>query len=168
MGKLKGVRAKRDHMVDQETRSEAFLALKRFLTCETTNDEYEGEYPLPTLFGRKESKDLAIKAIYTMSWNWFDDFNNHKLEREYELDLETRRIAERCLAFLETNYEYEWQETNFISTGFVGSVLTTLGLRPTVPGVEERIRNYLDQPEGDASVWPFSGTKTLAMQHTRT
>jgi len=142
-------------MVDEQARREALTALQRFLACETTNDEYEDEYPPGTLFGKKASSDPAIKAIHTMSWNWFDDFNNHKLEREYELDPESRTVADRCVAFLRSNFEYEWHENNFISTSFMASVLTTLRLVPTVPSVEERIKNHLDQPEGDASVWPF-------------
>jgi hypothetical protein len=142
-------------MIDTQARHEALLALERFLACETTNDEYESEYPLPELFRRKESKDLAIKAIHSMSWNWFDDLNNHKLEHEYELDPETKAIAERCRLFLGTSFEYEWRETNFMSTGFTSSVLTTLGLSRTRPTVEERVANHLDQPEGYAAVWPF-------------
>jgi hypothetical protein len=142
-------------MVDKQTRREALTALRRFLACETTNDEYGGEYPLRTLFGRKASGDPAINAIHTMSWNWFDDFNNHKLEREYELDPESQAVADRCVAFLGANFEYEWYENNFISTAFMRSLITTLGLSSTTPGVQERIKNHLDQPEGDASVWPF-------------
>jgi hypothetical protein len=142
-------------MVDRQARNEALQALRRFLRCETTNDEYESEYPLPVLFGRKESKDPAIKVIHGMSWNWFDDFNSHKLEEKYELDPETKQVAERCCVFLDSDCEYEWRETNFIQTGFTRSVLTTLGLIRTTPTLEERIANHLDQPEGDAAVWPF-------------
>ena len=142
-------------MVDEQARREALTALQRFLACETTNDEYEDEYPLPILFRRKASGDPSIKAIHTMSWNWFDDFNNHKLEREYELDPEAQAVADRCVAFLGTDFEYEWHENNFISTAFMRSVVTTLGLSQSTPGVGERIKNHLDQPEGDASVWPF-------------
>jgi hypothetical protein len=154
-------------MVDEQTRREALTALQRFLACETTNDEYEGEYPLPTLFRRKASTDPAIKAIYSMSWNWFDDFNNHKLERGYELDSEVREIAERCVTFLQSDCEYEWHETNFISTSFMRSVVTTLGLSPTTTGVEERVKNHLDQPEGDASVWPFFRREDLITASSR-
>jgi hypothetical protein len=155
-------------MVDRQARDEARAALQRFLNCEITNDDYESEYPLPELFGRKESKDIAIKAIHGMSWNWFDDFNAHKLEGEYELDSETREIANRCCQFLAESYEYEWRESNFMSTGFTRSLLITLGLIPRVPSVEERIANYLDQPEGDASVWPFFRRSDLEVQKQNT
>lgn len=142
-------------MVDREARDKALHALKRFIACETTNDEYEGEYPLPELFGRKESKDLAIKAVHTMSWNWFDDFHPHKLEGGYSLEPEVQQVADRCALFLGASYEYEWKEANFISTGFIQSAMTILGLSRSVPTVGERITSHLDQPEGDASVWPF-------------
>jgi len=142
-------------MIDRQARTEALTALKRFLSCETTNDEYECEYPYPRAWGKKASSDPAIKAIHGMSWNWFDDFNSHKLEREYELDSEVQAIADRCCQFLSSDCEYEWKETNFMKTGFTRSVLTTLGLTRTVPQIEEQIAHHLDQPEGDASVWPF-------------
>jgi hypothetical protein len=142
-------------MVDTEARRVALGALKRFLECKTDSDEYDSEYPHPELFGRKASKDRAIKAIYGMSWNWFDDLNPHKLEHEHSLDTKIAAIAKRCTLFLSSGVEYEWREDDFMQTGFTRSVLTTLGLIRTVPTVEEQIANHLDQSEGETSVWPF-------------
>ena len=142
-------------MLDRTTRAEAFLALRRFVFGDITNDDYESEYPLPELFGRKASSDRAIRAIYEMSWSWFDDFHSHKLEGEYALDDETRRVAHRCLLFLQSDVEYRWKETRFIKAGTMISNLLTLGLTRTRLSLEEQLAAHLDQPDGDAFAWPF-------------
>jgi len=137
-------------MVDREARQQAAHAVRRFLDCETTNDVYESEYPLHW------SQDLAIRAIYELSWSWFDDFNAHKLEGKYELPVEMRMIGERCALFLGSGHEYDWKEFKFISTGiFSRSELITLGLTDHQVGINESLAAYLDEPQGDATVWPF-------------
>lgn len=158
-------------MIDHQTRIEAFNALRRFVACETTNDDYESEYPLPEPLGRKWSADRAIRAIYEFSWSWFDDFYPHKLEGKHALNDETMRVAERCLLFLQSDAEYEWTETRFIKLGTLLSNLVTLGLTHRHLSLDEQLFAHLDQPAGDSSAWPFfrrrdyeravvSGTKT--------
>jgi len=139
-------------MVDRLARNKALTALRRFLRCETTNCEYELEYPL----SKRESNDPAIEAISTVSWSWSDDFREHKLEGKYELSPEEKEFAERCCLLLASNFEYKWRETNFIRTNGISSGhLTTLGLVQTLQSADEMFVSHLDQPEGDASVWPF-------------
>ena len=142
-------------MVDHGARAKAFQSLRRFVACETTNDEYEDEYPLPELFGRRRSSDRAVRAIYEFSWSWFDDIYPHKLEGKHSLTEEAGLIAERCLLFLQSDLEYEWKEGRFIGNGSVSSVLVTLGLTQYCLSLTEQLAAHLDQPEGDASVWPF-------------
>jgi len=156
-------------MIDRPSRIEAFEALSKFVAGETTNDDYESEYPLPELFGRKSSLDPAIGAIYEMSWSWFDDFHPHKLEGAYALDEETMQIAQRCLAFLQSDAEYRWKETRFIKVGSMISNLVTLGLVRRHLSIEERLAAHLNQPDGDASCWPFfsRGEYDVATGHPR-
>jgi len=143
-------------MVDQGARLEAARALQRFLHRQTTNDDYESEYPiLVGLFRKKRSQDPAIQSVYEFSWNWFDDFVSHKLEGRYELSHEMREVGERCLLFFHTSLEYEWRETRFIGSGVQPSNLITLGLATNHLTIGEQLSAHLDQPEGDASVWPF-------------
>lgn len=142
-------------MIDRQTRVEAFQALRRFAAAETTNDEYESEYPLPELFGRRSSPDQAIRAVYELTWSWFDDLHTHKLEGQYALDEETKHVANCCLLFLRSEVEYQWKEARFMKAGSVISNLLTLGLTRRPVSLEERLAAHLDQSEGDASVWPF-------------
>jgi hypothetical protein len=142
-------------MVDQNARLEAAQALRRFLNCQTTNHDYESEYPLAELFGRKRSKDPAIQSVYELSWYWFDDLVTHKLEGRYELSREMHEVGERCLLFFHTSLEYEWRETRFIGSDVQPSNLITLGLADNHLTIAEQLSAHLNQPEGDASVWPF-------------
>ncbi|MCL2661475.1 MAG: hypothetical protein FWD64_13285 [Acidobacteriaceae bacterium] len=134
--------------------------MRRFLCCETTNDEYDAEYPHPEMFGRCSNADPAIRAIWNISWFWYDDIETHKLEGKHELTPETKEIAERCCLFLASDSRYKWRKTKFTSiggivTGIFCSVFTALRLKRTRPTVYGEFAQFLNQPEGDASVWPF-------------
>jgi hypothetical protein len=142
-------------MVDHPVRTEAVYALRRFIDCFITNDEYESEYPLPEIFGCKWSDDRAIRAIYEFSWSWFDDFDSHRLEGKYALPDDFSHVAERCVLFLKTDCDYEWQEGKFIGSGLQPSRLITLGLMTHRLPIDEQLAAHLDQPEGHAHVWPF-------------
>lgn len=56
-----GDRKRRSDMVDHAARNQAYIALHRFIGGETTNDEFESEYPDAT-----KASDRAIKAVETM------------------------------------------------------------------------------------------------------
>jgi hypothetical protein len=156
--------------VDFETRAVAACALQRFLDCDTTNDDYESEYPLPELFGRKWSSDLAIRAIYEFSWSLFDDINTHRLEGKYALNEETERVGRRCVLFLRSSAEYEWREAKFIKAGALLSHLVTLNLMDRPLTLEEQLAAHLNEAEGEAAVWPFfrHSTYELALNEQRT
>lgn len=155
-------------MVDLEVRKKAAQAVRRFLDCQTTNDEYEAEYPLPGLFEKNRTTDMAIRAVYASSWYWFDDLSTHKLDGVYVLTPETKKLAERCVLFLQTGFEYEWKRSKFIGAftdilaGICAQIskVITLGLvepsrHPSALSFDEEFAAWLNQPEGDASVWPF-------------
>ncbi len=142
-------------MIDREYRDKAVRAVRRFLDCEIDNIDYENEYPAPTLFSKRRIEDHAIQAIAELTWNWYDDFSAHKLEGIHALSSEMRAIGERCVLFLTSDAEYEWREHRFIGTGAYHSDLISLDLNPTPLPASESLSAHLDQPEGDASVWPF-------------
>jgi hypothetical protein len=142
-------------VIDRQARTEAVHALRRFIDCATTNDEYESEYPLPEIFGRRWGGDRAIRAIYEFSWSWFDDFDSHRLEGKYALPDDFSPVAERCVLFLRTDCDYEWKEEKFIGSGLQPSHLLTLGLMTHRVAIDEQLAAHLDQAEGEAHVWPF-------------
>jgi hypothetical protein len=144
-----------DQTIDKETRLKAHSALKRFLACEIDSNDYECEYPSHARLFGPANPDRAIRAIFGISWTWFDDLTPHKLEREHALPPETQELADRCLLFLESDREYEWREDNFIKVDSTRSIRTTLGLNRTRLSVEQTFESLLAQPEGDTTVWPF-------------
>ena len=155
-------------MIDREARAEAFKALRRFIECQSTSDEYEDEYPLPDVSGRRRSPDPAIQAIYEFSWSWFDDFYPHKLDGPHSLPEDTRQVAERCLLFLRSDVAYEWKQVRFIAAGAVLSNLITLGMMGRRLAIEDQLAAHLDQPEGDAALWPFFRRSDYEHETTRT
>jgi hypothetical protein len=142
-------------MIDREYRDQAARAVRRFLDCEIDNFDYENKYPRPSLFSKRRIEDHAIQSIEELTWNWYDDFSAHKLEGTHSLSLEMREVGERCVLFLASDTEYEWRERRFLGSGPMTSDLTTLNLNPTHLQLREQLAAHLDQPEGDASVWPF-------------
>ncbi|MDR3724834.1 MAG: hypothetical protein P4K83_10145 [Terracidiphilus sp.] len=141
-------------MVNQEARKKAARALRRFLDCETSNEEFDSEYVrIGPAWNR--SKDRAITAVYGFAWNLYDDFKEHKLEAEWELDKQVKEIAERCVLFLGTDCEYEWKKSEFIGIDW-RRVFS--GFLPWIKWEADTLKRFeanLGEPAGDASVWPF-------------
>jgi hypothetical protein len=139
-------------MVDRESRRHAVRALRRFLDCETTNDEYESEYPGPVLVMKRASKDLAIRAISEFSWYWFDDFSVHRLDGRHALTSEERSFGEQCVLFLQSGLEYEWKEFRFIGkctgTPISRSELVRLGRNPNPWPFPKWLVALFPEPEG--------------------
>jgi len=130
-------------MIDREFRDQAGLAVRRFLDCTIDNNDFQLEYPL------KPSDDPVIRAIQEYVWHWYDDLSVHKLIKDHALSDDEREIGERCVLILRSDVEYEWRESKFIS-----SALFSLGFASQL-ALSEQLALYLNQPEGDASVWPF-------------
>jgi hypothetical protein len=141
-------------MIDRDARLQAAKAVQRFLDCETTNEDYISEYPSPGQF-RWKGKDPAIWAIDDFSWNWYDDFDTHRLEGYYQLPQEARAISRRCVLFLKSDFEYEWRKVNFICMGIHILDILRLGRRHKPVTLDEKLAAHLAQPEGNAPVWPF-------------
>ncbi|MGA3133322.1 MAG: hypothetical protein ABSD59_21185 [Terracidiphilus sp.] len=166
-------------MVDRERREGAAIALRRFLDYEIDNIEYENEYsnatldgPFQRLFGKHRIEDRALRAISDFTWCFYDDFHAHKLDGEHALSEEALTIANRCILFLKSEYEYEWHETSLlmVESNFTPRGILNLNPPPefTPRTLTQHLSALLRQPEGDASVWPFfrRSNYELAMSST--
>jgi len=126
--------------------------LQRFVEGATTNRAYIQEYPYVGRFWRRH-RDRALVALYTMTWNFYDDFEEHTLEGKFALPDEGLQLAARCLLFLATTLEYEWRTTSF----------NRIDWRERIPFLRRapetdhatRLERFLREPEGNAAVWPF-------------
>jgi hypothetical protein len=148
-----------DSMVDREARLRAHDALQRFVTGQTTNDEFEREYPDSSV-----TADRAIRAVETMVWNFYQDHTVHRLVGDHAPDVDGSNLLHRCLAFLQSDQEYAWPIDNFIGIREVGPVLNALTLGTLNRRLGERYRTTLGRlaEAGDLSSWPFSSGTSAA------
>src|SRR6266852_509850 len=89
-------------MVNRKKRDLSSSLVRRYLACEITNDDLVNNYPI------RERDDPAIAAIYDALWGFWDDRYTHTLTGKHELNPEARALFERCIAFLNSDLEYEW------------------------------------------------------------
>jgi hypothetical protein len=115
-------------MINREKRDLARCLIEKFLACQITNDDFVNAYPC------REKKDRVIVAIYDRLWGFWDDRHTHALTGKHDLDPEARKLFERCIAFLNSDLEYEWPplEWRSLSQAF----LRLIGLRRVQDGTQ--------------------------------
>lgn len=141
-------------MVNREARHLAALALRRFLDGQSTNREFDREFSaaVPVL---ERCPDRALRAIYGFCWNFYDDFEEHRLEGEWALEPPVRAIAERCLLFLASDCPYEWKKTKLIGLDWRRIFARFLPWMRWESDPLKRFEAYLGEPAGEARCWPF-------------
>jgi hypothetical protein len=135
-----------NRMVNREKRDLARRLIEKLLACEITNDEFSEHYPSP------EKNDQAVGAIYDALWGFWDDRHTHKLEGKYSLDPKARALFARCIAFLDSELEYEFpaiQRTR-LSLG----ILRMLGLKKVADKKADEWTQKMNR-FGKLEVWPF-------------
>jgi hypothetical protein len=127
-------------LIDRISRDKLAEMLRRFISGQITNFDFEDEIP--------SSTDFVISEIYDSMWLFYDDFTKHKLEGEWALPKETKKLMARWVIFLHSNEEYKWPTFRYA------------GVRPLEHNWLSRI---LKKPEkerkfmesGNYDVWPF-------------
>lgn len=141
-------------MVNREARDKAAEALRRFLACQTTNKEFDREFTEIAATWKRQ-KDRAIAAVYGFAWNLYDDFEEHKLDGDWEPEAMAREMAERCVRFLQTDLEYEWKREKFIGLDWRRIFSKFLPWIRWEADPKKRFERFMAEPAGDVSVWPF-------------
>ena len=145
-------------MVNRGKRDLARRLVEKFLAAEITNDDFVNDYPC------REKDDGVIVAIYERLWGFWDDRRTHTLTGKHDLNPEARALFERCIAFLNSDLEYEWPplEWRSLSQAF----LRLIGLRRIADrrGDEwtQKVRKI-----GKWEVWPFIREEDLARGSVR-
>jgi hypothetical protein len=85
-------------MVDRPKRTAAAKAIEDFLSCRITNFEYSHRYP--------RSDDPVLFAIHSILWSGCSEEVEHRLNGKNSLSGERRQVVERCILFLESEFEY--------------------------------------------------------------
>jgi len=109
-----------------------------------TSSEMDNDFP-------SDKNDPALAGIWERLWVLWDDFHNHTLTGKYAPQPEVRAMMERCIAFLDSDLEYEWPS---LMASFWLIFLRVLRFRKRAAEVEEHEAQELAKL-GDLEVWPF-------------
>jgi hypothetical protein len=139
-------------MVNREKRDLAGSLLKEFLACEITNDDFADGYP-------RDKQDTAIGAVYEGLWGFLDDRHTHKLEGKCALDPKAKALFERCVAFLDSDLEYEWPAIQRVSLS--SGLLRLIGLHKIADKKADEQTDKMNS-FGKLEVWPFIREEDLA------
>jgi hypothetical protein len=93
-------------MVDIRQRAALRDALTELIEGRTTNDQFDDLYACQWA----ESGDRAVVRIGDFGHCLYTDLRTCHLEGRYAIDSETRKIAQRCLRFLQSDLEYAWPQ----------------------------------------------------------
>ena len=132
-------------MIDIEARRKAAEIARHFASGQITNFEFENEFP--------DSKDSAIDAILDTFWGIYDDFKEHKINDQWEVPKDFKKMMARWVMFLYSNEEYKWPK------------ISQPGLRPFQYGFFGKLfkRHLAQEPflsAGEYSVWPFINSES--------
>jgi hypothetical protein len=130
-------------MVDRSKRDSAREILRNFIDCKLTNDEFHASFP-------SSEHDSALRAIRTNVWMLYSDLHTHNLSGSHKPNAEARALLERCVLFLDSDFEFEWP-------------VPKIGLANILPNLRRRFRETSPDSEtlqtepdsGDHTVWPF-------------
>ena len=92
------------NLVDRPARNTASQIFRDFISGKISNDEFEDKQPI--------THDCAINAVWNTAWVFYDDFKEHRLDRQYRLPPDQRRACVRWLLFLHSELLYEWPDIN--------------------------------------------------------
>ena len=128
-------------MVISEKRRLASELISRYLSREITNDRFSEDFP-------RDRRDPALDAIWSNLWPYYCDTHSHRAEGKHQLSAEAIDLFVRCIAFLQTELEYEWPAHKWIGFEYLLWRLLRRGKR-----VERKFDAF--KSHGDFEVWPF-------------
>lgn len=158
--------------IDRPARDVAASLIRRFRDGEISNDQFEDQWP-------SKSQDLAMTALRSMIWQFYDDRYEHTLTWRHTLKPEGHEAFTRFALFADTDLPYEWPQHDFreikglgcfiLSAGSLGALvifinyswMAAIGLMALLLGLDWRIHNRNDRAQatleaaGDFSLWPF-------------
>jgi hypothetical protein len=139
-------------MLDRSKRDLASKLIHQFLDGAITSDDLESEWPT-------NKADKALEAIGSKVWLFYDDFHPRRMVGKEAASNEERELLRRYCAFLESDIEYEWPNSNFMRLNGLGALVPlSLGLLwPIDRWLRERNAksDAMMEAHGDLETWPF-------------
>jgi hypothetical protein len=132
-------------MVNRQKRAIAKHLVEGFAGGKITNREIDNDFPT-------DKNDPALDNIWRHLWFLWDDFHTHTLRGRYSPTSEGHDMMARCIAFLDSDLEYEWPPIKPPSFGLV--LCRIFRLHKKARELELRESDRLNSL-GDLDVWPF-------------
>ncbi len=181
-------------MVDRQERDRLRESFAKLVEGHLTNDEFDEAY----FSFWANSPDGGVAAVAKFGYGLYssDLPSAYRLEGVYAVDAETNKVAERCLAFLQTDQEYRWpeapdQKVNCFLGGLSIFLIIPAGIALIIGGLFDikfavggilvcllgyglwRACRNVNTPgwrnywaAGDKEVWPFLKQADLDSTHT--
>jgi hypothetical protein len=111
-------------MVNRQKRSAAKRLVEGFAGGTLTSREIDNDFPT-------DKSDPALAAIWRQLWFLWDDFHTHTLTGRHAPTPDARAMMDRCMAFLESDLEYEWPSLKGASWRLI--LLRAFGFRKGLP-----------------------------------
>lgn len=87
-------------MIDRAARDIAALSLRRLISGNMTNEDFE--------FSQPDTEDEAVLAVYDTAWLLYGDHDIHVLTGRYKVAPDVKREVIRWILFLDSSNEYVW------------------------------------------------------------
>ena len=139
--------------VDPEARSLAAVLLRRLISGQITNDQFEDDFPI--------SSDPALDAIRDTAWFYYSDTKEYHLKGPERHHPDEKRAIIRWILFLDSNCIYQWPAIRlpgndpgrFTYSNFSRFLRRLLGM----PDPTNKVRDF--DASGHYPVWPFISKK---------
>jgi len=158
-------------MVDIKRRKILSSHLRHLSTGQITNDEFEERVMDDVTYGwlpeqyyrsiESKSDDLGIRPVLEMAWCLYDDRRNHKLKRNDALSVFAIKEIARCILFLQSEQEYDWNYVDmtnpimrFSFKDIMQSILTFGQHYREAKRFREQEYQQMKK-SGDFELWPF-------------
>ena len=94
------------NVIDIQARENAINALTRFFVhTDISKFQCMDQFP--------HSDDPAIRSVWWMLWGCYDDLREHKMVGPWAVSPDTLEVVNRCVLFLSSRCEYEWDSRVF-------------------------------------------------------
>jgi hypothetical protein len=145
-------------MINREKRDAAWRLLENFWLGKIDTDKLEDNYPT-------DRRDPALISIYEQLWPLWDSYHAHTFNKKEQCTEDSNLLFRRCIAFLQTDLEYEWPLLGFDRVSLKSIFFNFMGLRKKANSVVEDRLSKFGGKETFHQIWPFRSQEDLT-KHT--
>lgn len=134
-------------MVDRDARNKLAEEIRHFVAG--LRDNFEFDRSVWSI----QTKDAAVVRIRAAMWRTYDDLVRHRLEGNRTPSERDKETISRCVLFLKSDREYQWQP-GLLDVPFIRLIVGALTLGLATKHIDKRWKE-----SGAREVWPFLTTE---------